>query len=286
MKRKMKNKSSRKNVNRRRKKKNNSNGTETLIFTLLILILIVIFFMIIILHSSESDESIISRINSISNRSTSGDAKKAIKTEKAEKEEKILWDMLMEHFDNNETAVLGIMCNIKEESGFKANNLEDINNEIWNISDDDYTKRINKGKMKDDFIQSQYKGKTSGYTNSYGQWCNINGGYGYCQYTAYEKKRALYEYAENWFGKDGEGRWKRFNLADPKMQSSFIVYLLDNDLSDIDSELRNAETVPDAVYIWLSKYEIPEGDYYELTYSRAAYAEDIKSFCTEGKKHK
>ena len=83
--------------------------------------------MIITLQSSKSDESIISRINSISDRSTSGDAKKA---EKAEKEEKILWDMLMEHFDNNETAVLGIMCNIKEESGFKANNLEDINNDI------------------------------------------------------------------------------------------------------------------------------------------------------------
>nr|MCR5654455.1 hypothetical protein [Lachnospiraceae bacterium] len=35
-------------------------------------------------------------------------------------EEKILWDMLMEHFDGNETATLGVMCNIKAESDFEA----------------------------------------------------------------------------------------------------------------------------------------------------------------------
>ena len=268
----MKKNTKKKTVN---KKKKNNSGTETFIFVLLALILVVIFFMILFLQNTSSDreDSIISKIRSIST-SSSTDA------EYSEAEEKLLWNTLMEHFDNNETAVLGIMCNIKEESQFKANNLEDINNEIWKISDSDYTKAVNKGKMKDDFIQSKYKGKTSGYMTSHGKWHNINGGYGYCQYTAYDNKKALYEYAENWFSKDGKGRWKRFNIADPEMQASFIVYLLENDLSDIDSELRNAENVPDAVYIWLSKFEIPEGDYYELTYSRAAYAEKIKNICT------
>ena len=196
-------------------------------------------------------------------------------------ERKYLWDVLMKHFDDNETAVLGLMCNIHEESNFQSYNLEDHNNTIWDISDEDYTYMLNKGSIsKKDFLEARFDGNSSGYCNSYGQWHNLNGGYGYCQYTAYEKKKALYDFATEWFDKGGEGEGLSFDIADPKMQASFIVYLLDNDLSDIDYQMRTAESIEDAVYIWVSEYECPEGEYHSVALSRAECAEEIREYCT------
>ena len=265
----------RKNTKNKHKKNSNSyEGTIRLINVLLIILVFMILFLAGAIYFTSNEEAIIEKISSISSNSINYSVPKTV-------EEKQLWNILMEHFDDNETAVLGIMCNIKEESDFKANNLEELNNTNWDISDEDYTKKVNKGKIsEDDFLESRYSGNTSGYYNSYGQWHNSNGGYGYCQYTAYEKKKALYNYATEWFSKDGEGKGKSFNIADPKMQSHFIVHLLNNELSDIDYKLRTAENIEDAVYIWLSEYEIPEGDYYEVTYQRAAYADEIREFCT------
>ncbi|MBR6404393.1 MAG: hypothetical protein IKS48_13515 [Eubacterium sp.] len=196
-------------------------------------------------------------------------------------ERKQLWKVLMKHFDNNETAVLGLMCNINEESNFKSYNLEDHNNIDWDITDEDYTYKVNKGSISEkDFLEARYDGTSSGYYNSHGQWYNTNGGYGYCQYTAYEKKKALYDYATEWFSKGGEGYGLSFDIADPKMQAHFIVHLLDNELSDIDNKLRTADSVEDAVYIWLSEYECPEGEYHSVALSRSECAEEIKEYCT------
>ena len=267
-----------KNTNKRKKNQSKSSyeGTLRLIRVMLVIIFIMSIFMAAAYTFTSSEETIISKISSLSSKASDYNIP-------TDEEEQHLWDTLMEHFDYNEIPVLGIMCNIKVESQFKANNLETLNNINWDITDEDYTKKVNKGKiLEDDFLEARYDGNTSGYYNSYGQWHNINGGYGYCQYTAYEKKRALYNYATDWFGKEGEGHGRAFNIADPRMQTSFIVHLLNNELSDIDYQLRYAETVEDAVYIWLSEYECPEGDYHEVTYERASYAGEIREFCTAG----
>ena len=195
-------------------------------------------------------------------------------------EERNIWNNLMEHFEGNETAVLGIMCNLQYESGFMANNLENINNDWWGISDSEYTAKINSGEIsREDFLQSRYNGATHGYNNGYG-WCNRDGGFGYCQYTAYSKKEKLYDYAVQWFSEGGEGAGKSFNIADPSMQAKFIVYLLENDYSYIDNDLKNAASVEDAVYIWCSKYEIPAGNLHDVAASRARDANLIKIACS------
>ena len=203
-------------------------------------------------------------------------------------EEEYLWQVLYKHFDGNETAVLGVMCNLKAESEFKAANLENYNNKIWDVDDDTYLEEIN-GKFisRDDFLESRYQEFTNGYRNKEHQWVNLDGGYGYAQYTAYDKKEMLYNYAEEWFARGGPGEKYRFNIADPKMQANFVVYLLESEkYKKMDEKIRKAPTIPDACYIWLKKYEVPKDpykdNYYTLSFKRAAAAEEIRDFCTKG----
>lgn len=215
------------------------------------------------------------------------------KTEKAESgkrydsldgitEAQLLWDVLMEHFDGNETAVLGVMCNLKAESKFEADNLEDYNNEIWEIDDSEYTEKVNINTIKKlDFLQSRHDDSTNGYYNEYDQWVNLDGGYGYVQVTSYEKKNDLYQFAEKWFSPGGKGADYRFNIGDPRMQANYVIRLLESDeYSDMDEFIRNSETVVDACYYWLKMYEIPYDpycdDYYTLAFDRADWAEEIR----------
>ena len=203
-------------------------------------------------------------------------------------EEQILWKLLTEHFGGNKTAVLGVMCNLKAESRFEAGNLEDYNNELWDIDDHSYTEGVNRRTIdKKDFLESRNQNDTNGYYNDYDQWVNTDGGYGYAQYTAYENKEALYQYAEHWFGPGGEGEGEPFDIGDPNMQAHYIVELLTTDqYSDMDARIRSAESVVDACYIWLKYYEKPydpySDDYYTLAFDRAAFADEIEQSVRDG----
>lgn len=199
----------------------------------------------------------------------------------ATSEEILLWDTLMAHFDDNETAVLGIMCNIKEESSFIPNNLQDCNNRNWGISDEEYTEKINDGTIsKDDFLKSTYNGQTTGYNNNYG-WVNQDGGYGFCQYTDYTKKTELYNYAVEWFD-TGVGEGQAFDIGNAEMQANFICYMLDNSYSHLDTQLREATSVEAATYIWTSGYEKPKGDWKTIADDRAESADEIRAACVNG----
>ena len=199
-------------------------------------------------------------------------------------EEKILYNLLMEHFDGNKNAVLGVMCNLKAESKFLASNLEDYNNEMWGIGDAEYTEKVNRKTISQkDFLESRLD-NSNGYYNDYDQWVNLDGGYGYAQYTSYEKKKELYDYAEMWFGPGGKGEGLSFNIGDPKMQANYVIYLLESDsFKSLDDKLKGAPTVVDACYAWLNIYEVPYdpyGDgYYTLAFDRAEAAEEIEARC-------
>lgn len=200
-------------------------------------------------------------------------------------ENQLLWNLLMEHFDGNKTAVLGVMCNLNSESRMEASNLEDYNNQLWNIADDEYTERVNRSTIdKTDFTQSRTDNVSNGYYNDNNQWVNKDGGYGYAQYTSFEKKLELYQFAEQWFGPGGEGENYKFNIGDPTMQAHFIVHLLESpEYQKMDSLIRNAGNVVDACYYWLKMYEIPydpyNDDYFTLAFDRAAAQDDIKAAC-------
>ncbi len=200
-------------------------------------------------------------------------------------EEQILWDVLMEHFDGNRTAVLGIMCNLFSESEFRAGNLEDYNNRLWQMNDEEYTEKVNRRTInKKDFLESRTHDTTSGYYNEYEEWVNLDGGYGFAQYTSYDKKEGLYQFAEQWFAPGGPGEEYRFNIGDREMQARYLVYLLSSEeYASMDRQLRNAANTVDACHIWLSCFEVPydpyNDDYYTLSFERAEAAAKIEAAC-------
>lgn len=200
-------------------------------------------------------------------------------------EEKLLWDKLMEHFNGNRAAVLGVMCNLYCESAFDASNLEDYNNELWNVTDDEYTEFVNRKTIdKKDFLESRSIGVTNGYYNKDNLWVNLDGGYGYAQFTAYDKKEGLYQYAEQWFGPGGEGEQYKFNIGDPRMQASYIIRILEsNDYREMNDLIAHAANTVDACYYWLGMYEEPYDpycdNYYTLAFERASAANEIEAVC-------
>ena len=200
-------------------------------------------------------------------------------------EEQLLWDVLMEYFNGNKTAVLGVMCNLKAESRFKAACLEDYNKELWAIDDTVYTERVNRKVIeRRDFLESRFNGQSNGYVNDYEEWVNLDGGYGYAQVTSYDKKEALYRFADRWFSPGGEGEEYRFNIGDPKMQAAFLLEVLDSEeYKYMNYMIRNAQNVVDACYYWLKYYEIPYDpycdDYYTLAFERADSANSIRRSC-------
>ena len=200
-------------------------------------------------------------------------------------EEQLLWDLLMEHFDGNEIATLGVMCNLKSESRFEAGNLEDYNNQIWEIEDLEYTEKINRHTIdKQDFLEARLLDTTNGFYNKYGEWVNIDGGYGYGQYTSYAKKEGLYHFAEVWFGPGGPGEEYKFNIADPEMQAHYVVSILESDeFKSLDKQIRSSKKVVDACYLWLKMYEIPQDpycdNYFTLSFERASNADAIREAC-------
>ena len=206
-------------------------------------------------------------------------------------EEQLLWDLLMDYFQGNRTAVLGVMCNLHAESNLTAANLEDYNNRLWDISDDIYTEEVNRKTIgKKDFLEARTVDSTNGYYNEDDQWVNRDGGYGYAQFTAYDKKEALYQFAEQWFGPGGQGENYKFNIGDPVMQAHYVIELLKSDeYHEMEDLIRNAEVTVDACYYWLKMYEEPYDPYcdgyYTLAFERAEVADEIESRClgtTEG----
>ena len=200
-------------------------------------------------------------------------------------QEQLLWDLLMEHYNGNKVAVLGVMCNLHAESAFEAGNLEDYNNRLWDVTDGEYTEGVNRKTInKKDFLEARTLDLTNGFLNEDNEWVNRDGGYGYAQYTAYDKKEGLYQFAEQWFGPGGPGENYLFNIGDPKMQAHFIVHLLETDeLHELDDLIRHAEVPVDACYYWLKMYEEPYDpycdDYYTLAFERVKVAEEIEERC-------
>ncbi len=200
-------------------------------------------------------------------------------------QEQYIWNALMDYFGGNRTATLGVMCNLKAESHFSASCLEDYNNEIWDVNDIAYTEKINRRTIdRKDFLESRYNGASNGYLNGERLWVNRDGGYGFAQYTAYDKKDDLYRFADTWFSPGGPGENYLFNIGDPKMQTGYLIRILESEeYSGMTRMIRNAQSVVDACYYWLKVYEVPYDpycdNYYTLAFERAEAAEEIRRNC-------
>ena len=79
----------------------------------------------------------------------------------------------------NKLGAAGLAANIKAESNFKANNLQNSYEKKFNTTDEQYTADVDSGKISKD------------------QFVNDKAGYGIVQFTYWSLKQYLYEFWKN-----------------------------------------------------------------------------------------
>lgn len=153
-------------------------------------------------------------------------------------EEKI-WNYL-KVFLNNDYGVAGLMGNLYAESGLKTNNLQNSYNKKLNLTDEEYTAKVNSGEYKD-FVQDK-------------------AGYGLAQWTYWSRKQNLKEFLDkkNKPIDDLEGQ---LDFLATEIKANGLVYV----------GLINAKSVLEASNLVLMKFEKPADQGENVQKTRANY---------------
>lgn len=182
-------------------------------------------------------------------------------------ERQIIYNGLIQEFEGNTVAAIGVMCALMAESGCHANATE--GKDVWGLSAEEYTEKVNNMDIsKDDFINSVYDGVTAGR------------GYGIAQWSTVDRKKALYEFASRWSVEKAKG----FDIADIEMQVEHLRATISGSYASLKEKLIKETDMEEACYLWIENYEKPSQKF--STYREKAernirlYAESIQEECT------
>lgn len=153
---------------------------------------------------------------------------------------KTIWDFLMKHI-GNAYGVAGLMGNLYAESGLLPNNLQNSHSKRFGMSDEEYTKAVDKGT----------------YTN----FVRDSAGYGLAQWTYWSRKQALKKYA------DSKGK----SIGDLTMQLEFLLKELSGSYPAVLATLKKASSVLEASNAVLLKFERPADQSVSVQNKRAAF---------------
>lgn len=138
---------------------------------------------------------------------------------------KIIWDFLKSK-GFNDYAAAGILGNLEAESNLNSKNLQDTSNRSLNMTDDQYTIKVDNGT----------------YTN----FVKDSAGYGICQWTFWSRKQALLNYAQ---------KTKR-SIGNLTMQLEFLLIELEE--QNLIAKLKKANSVQEASTIFMIQFEKPK----------------------------
>lgn len=140
-----------------------------------------------------------------------------------------IWKLLIMNFEKPEM-VAGIMGNIFYESAFLPTNLENTKNTKLDLSDIEYTNKVDSGA----YTLEQFK--------------NDKAGYGLVQWTSSDRKEGLYNYCKSVGGSIGSILTQVEYLC-KELQSSYVK---------VFNSISKAETVKQVSNIFLDKFESPK----------------------------
>jgi len=126
--------------------------------------------------------------------------------------EKEIWDFLKQS-GFNDFAIAGLMGNLFAESGLKPTNLENTYNNEFNLSDSEYTEKVDNGT----------------YTN----FIKDRAGYGLAQWTYWTRKQNLLNFAKS----------KNKSIGDLEMQLEFLIKELKESFESVYHTLKNASSI-------------------------------------------
>lgn len=148
----------------------------------------------------------------------------------------------------NKLGAAGLAANIKAESNFKANNLQNSYEKKFNTTDEQYTADVDSGKISKD------------------QFVNDKAGYGIVQFTYWSLKQYLYEF------------WKSngtLSIGDLEMQLLCTCQLLRYQYKPVWDALVNATSIDDAARIVMTKFESPADQSQAAQDKRVKYGHEI-----------
>ena len=158
--------------------------------------------------------------------------------------DKQIWDYLMSKI-NNAYGVAGLCGNIKAESNYRSNNLQNTGETRLGVTDDEYTNKVDDGSYsKDSFVYDKF-------------------GFGLVQHTYWSRKANLYDYCKS----------KNASIADTETQLEFII----NELKayGLLDDLQNAKSIREASDKILLQYEKPADQSESVQVKRCSYGEEI-----------
>lgn len=154
-----------------------------------------------------------------------------------------LWNYFLNVF-GNEKAVAGLLGNIKAESDFLPDNLQNSFEKTLG-SDVEYTRKVKSKEI------------------SRASFSHDGAGYGLCQWTFWSRKEGLYDYLKE----NGLPIDSLFG------QAYFCIYELKS--NNLLEPLKRCETIREASDLILTKYEMPADQSEAVKKLRCNYGEDI-----------
>ena len=161
--------------------------------------------------------------------------------------EVILAYALSNIFDRNMAAVAGVMANMKVESGYQANNLQNSYNKSFGLTDEEYTQRVDVGTI-------------DGMT-----FAHDHAGYGLCQWTHWSRKQDFYQYMKKY----------GHSVGSLSGQIDYLYYDLKEHYMKLFNKLLVSKTPDEACRYFMLEYEKPANQTEENIAKRCAIAIDI-----------
>ena len=161
-----------------------------------------------------------------------------------------IYDKLMSAI-NNKYGVCGLMGNLYAESGLRSNNLQNTSEKKLDLSDTEYTAKVDDG--------------------SYTNFVHDSAGYGLAQWTYWSRKQNLLDYARK-VGK---------SIGDEDMQVDFLINEIKGYKTTLDA-LVNAKSIKDASDAVLTQYERPADQSDAVKNKRAEYGKNIYNEIMKG----
>lgn len=147
-------------------------------------------------------------------------------------------------FGFTEEGTAGLMGNLKAESNFNSKNLQNSFQNRLGFSDEEYTRAVDSG--------------------SYNNFVHDSAGYGLAQWTYWNRKQNLLNYARN----------KGASIGDCKMQLDFLCHELKG-YKAVYEVLKTTKSVKEASDIVLLQFERPADQSESVKNKRASYGQEI-----------
>lgn len=156
-------------------------------------------------------------------------------------EEKI-WNFLISKL-NNPYSVAGLMGNLYAESGLKSTNLQNNGNKILGMTDEEFAIAVDNNKYTN-FIKDGF-------------------GWGICQWTYWNRKQNLLNYATTMC----------CSIGDLEMQLNFLMWELQNGYRSVWNKLPSSTSVRQASDIVLTEFEKPADQSENVKIKRASFGQ-------------